>query len=117
MRTAVMAWRNLWRYGRRTAATIAAMALGLAAMIVWTSLSQGFLRDLEAKIVEVEVGDVQVYPAGYRDSPSIFDRIDRERGVTFLFSTHDPRVTDRASRIVRLVDGRVDSEERRHAGA
>ena len=76
MRTAVMAWRNLWRYGRRTAATIAAMALGLAAMIVWTSLSQGFLRDLEAKIVEVEVGDVQVYPAGYRDSPSIFDRID-----------------------------------------
>ncbi len=48
---------------------------------------------------------------------SLMETLNRERGVTFLFSTHDPRVTDRASRVVRLVDGRVDSEERRHAGA
>ena len=70
-----MAWRNLWRYGRRTFMTIAAMTLALVTLIVWTSLVQGFLRDLETTIVEVEVGDVQVYPADYRDSPSIFNRI------------------------------------------
>jgi putative ABC transport system ATP-binding protein len=28
-------------------------------------------------------------------------------GLTFLFSTHDPRLLDRADRIVRLCDGRV----------
>lgn len=28
-------------------------------------------------------------------------------GITFLFSTHDQRLLDRASRIVRLCDGRV----------
>jgi putative ABC transport system ATP-binding protein len=28
-------------------------------------------------------------------------------GLTFLFSTHDQRLLDRADRIVRLCDGRV----------
>ena len=37
----------------------------------------------------------------------------RERQITFVFSTHDPRVMARARRIVRLVDGRVDSDEAR----
>ena len=40
-------------------------------------------------------------------------RMNRERGVTFLFSTHDPRVMAHARRIVRLVDGRIASDERR----
>ena len=41
----------------------------------------------------------------------IMEEQNRERNVTFLFSTHDPRVMDRARRIVRLVDGRVESDE------
>lgn len=73
---AAMAWRNLWRYGRRTLTTIAAMTLALVTLIVWTSFVQGFLRDLETTIVEVEIGDMQVYPPDYRTEPSIFDRID-----------------------------------------
>jgi putative ABC transport system ATP-binding protein len=40
----------------------------------------------------------------------IMEEQNRERNVTFLFSTHDPRVMDRARRIVRLVDGRVESD-------
>jgi putative ABC transport system ATP-binding protein len=39
-------------------------------------------------------------------------RMNEERGVTFLFSTHDKRVMDRARRIVHLVDGRIESDER-----
>lgn len=38
-------------------------------------------------------------------------------GATFLFSTHDPRVMDRAKRIVKLRDGRVESDERTDGGA
>jgi putative ABC transport system ATP-binding protein len=38
----------------------------------------------------------------------IMQKLNRERGVTFLFSTHDPRVMNRASRIIRIVDGRVE---------
>ena len=41
----------------------------------------------------------------------LMEQLNRERGVTFLFSTHDPRVMERARRIVRIVDGRVASDE------
>jgi putative ABC transport system ATP-binding protein len=41
----------------------------------------------------------------------IMERLNRERGVTFIFSTHDPRVMERARRVVRLVDGKVESDE------
>jgi putative ABC transport system ATP-binding protein len=40
----------------------------------------------------------------------IMERLNRERGVTFLFSTHDTRVMDRARRIVRIVDGKVETD-------
>jgi putative ABC transport system ATP-binding protein len=43
----------------------------------------------------------------------IMQQLNRDRGVTFIFSTHDPRVMDRARRLVRLVDGQVDSDENR----
>ena len=42
---------------------------------------------------------------------SLMEALNRDRGVTFLFSTHDPRVVERVKRVVRLVDGRVDSDE------
>jgi putative ABC transport system ATP-binding protein len=40
----------------------------------------------------------------------IMERLNRDHGITFLFSTHDPRVMARARRIVRIVDGTVESE-------
>ena len=33
--------------------------------------------------------------------------------ATFVFATHDPQVMGRARRLIRLVDGRIDSDERR----
>jgi putative ABC transport system permease protein len=77
MRLLVMAWRNLWRYRRRTAVTIAAMTLALLSMVLYTALVEGYLRDLEHNIVDIELGDVQVFAPGYRDNPSLYSRIDR----------------------------------------
>jgi putative ABC transport system ATP-binding protein len=37
-----------------------------------------------------------------------------KHGTTFIFSTHDPLVMEHASRLVRLRDGRVESDERRN---
>jgi len=39
--------------------------------------------------------------------------LNREDGVTFLFSTHDPLVMDAARRVVRLHDGRVVDDDRK----
>jgi putative ABC transport system ATP-binding protein len=39
--------------------------------------------------------------------------LNRKTGMTFLFSTHDPMVRERADRVITLKDGRVDKDERR----
>lgn len=33
--------------------------------------------------------------------------LNREQGITFLFSTHDPRLLERVDRVVRLEDGQI----------
>ena len=39
--------------------------------------------------------------------------LNRDRGTTFLFSTHDPQVMEAARRVVRLRDGRVVEDVRK----
>ncbi len=39
--------------------------------------------------------------------------LNQRTGITFLFSTHDPMVIDRARRLVTLRDGRIASDETR----
>lgn len=41
----------------------------------------------------------------------IMARLNREENITFVFSTHDQRVIDRARRVVTLVDGKIESDE------
>ena len=39
-------------------------------------------------------------------------RLNTEFGVTFVFATHDPKVMEAASRVVRLVDGEIAEDTR-----
>ena len=39
--------------------------------------------------------------------------LNQELGVTFVFATHDARVMERSRRLVRMVDGSIDSDETR----
>jgi len=39
--------------------------------------------------------------------------LNQELGVTFVFATHDSRVMERSRRLVRMVDGAIDSDETR----
>ncbi|MFQ5446875.1 MAG: ABC transporter ATP-binding protein [Saprospiraceae bacterium] len=40
----------------------------------------------------------------------IMEKLNKEEQITFVFSTHDQRVIDRARRVVTLVDGQVASD-------
>ena len=42
-------------------------------------------------------------------------RLNEDKGITFVFSTHDPMVVERARRVIRLRDGQVEADERRNA--
>ncbi len=44
----------------------------------------------------------------------IMHTLSHEEKTTFIFSTHDPRVMDRAERIITLQDGKIVSDERHH---
>lgn len=44
----------------------------------------------------------------------IMEELNREEGITFIFSTHDARVVKKARRVITLEDGKVISDERKN---
>lgn len=44
------------------------------------------------------------------DLLSIMDELNQQEGVTFIFSTHDQRVVDRARRIIEFQDGKIKTD-------
>lgn len=61
-------------------------------------------------------------PTGNLDSASgaqvveLLERLHRDQGMTLLVVTHDPDLGRRATRRIRMVDGRVDRDEKGEAG-
>jgi putative ABC transport system ATP-binding protein len=43
----------------------------------------------------------------------IMSKLNRDSGMTFIFSTHDQRVVDRARRVITLVDGKIFTDVRK----
>ena len=43
---------------------------------------------------------------------NLMERLNREKNITFLFSTHDERVINRARRLIRLKDGELASDQK-----
>jgi putative ABC transport system ATP-binding protein len=48
-----------------------------------------------------------------REIMDLIVKLNRERGITVLMVTHEPDMAAYAKRVVRFVDGRVDSDERK----
>lgn len=70
-----LAWRNLWRNHRRTLIMLAAITLGVWAMIFMTALMRGMVSQMVADGISALPGHVQVHHPGYRDDPSIANLI------------------------------------------
>jgi putative ABC transport system ATP-binding protein len=43
----------------------------------------------------------------------LMKKLNQERSMTFVFATHDPKVMEAASRVVRLVDGKITEDIRK----
>jgi len=58
-------------------------------------------------------------PTANLDSTSTAELLDlmlelnKQQQITFLFSTHDQRVMDRAGRVITMVDGKISTDEQR----
>ena len=71
----LLAWRNLWRNRRRTLIMLAAIGVGVWAMIFMTALTQGMVNDMVEDGISALPGHVQVHHPAYRDDPNITNLI------------------------------------------
>ena len=67
----LLAWRNLWRNHRRTLIMLAAITVGVWAMIFMTALMRGMVDDMLLNGIRSLPGEVQIHNPAYRDDPSI----------------------------------------------
>ncbi|MCG6937636.1 MAG: ABC transporter permease [Gammaproteobacteria bacterium] len=70
-----LAWRNLWRNHRRTVIMLAAITVGVWAMIFMTALMRGMVDDMLHNGIRNLPGEVQIHNRAYRDDPSINNSI------------------------------------------
>ncbi len=104
---AVLAWRNLWRNYRRTLIMLAAIVVGVWAMILFSAMMRGMLDEMVAGGLRVLPGEAQIHHSGYRDDPSVANSMDAPAGA--LRNTLDsPPIQAWTSRV--KVPGMVVSE-------
>ena len=66
-----LAWRNLWRNHRRTAIMLAAISVGVWAMIFMSALMRGMVDDMLRRGIDQLPGHVQIHNPQFLDDPSI----------------------------------------------
>ncbi len=85
---------------------MAAMGLALLVMILYSGLIEGYLEGMERNVLDLEVGDLQIFAQEYRVDPSIYTKIDDPQT---LLDRLDEAGFDAASRL--LTFGLVAADE------
>lgn len=62
-----MAWRNVWRHGRRTIIVLIATTLGLALLLFFDGLFGGSEQAIFGNAVKLQGGNVLIHAPGYRE--------------------------------------------------
>jgi putative ABC transport system permease protein len=96
-----VAVRNVFRNRRRSLFTLSSIVVGLAVVLVITSVSNAFYRFSIENAVNVKVGALQIHKTGYLSNVSL-------NPLTFNFD-YSPELLDRIERIkgVKAAGGRI----------
>lgn len=70
-------WRNLWRNGRRTLITVAAVSFNTMVLITTFSLMDGLLDQTVRNATQLMTGEAQLHAPGYLLDHSLYKRIDK----------------------------------------
>ena len=70
-----LSWRNLWRNHRRTLIMLAAISVGVWAMIFMTALMRGMVDDMLHQGISNLPGHIQIHHPAFRDDPSVVNSI------------------------------------------
>ena len=66
-----MAWRNVWRYRRRSLLTVLTIALGLAFNILMRAIGDGFHEQMVDNSVRAGIGHIEIHRSGYQHDPGL----------------------------------------------
>ena len=63
-----IAWRNLFRYKRRTILTGSLISIGVILMVVFSGIGRTFTGQVIGLLTNANIGDLQIHSAGYIES-------------------------------------------------
>lgn len=85
-----LAWRNLWRQGRRSLISLLAVALVVLFAVVMYGFGGAMTNGIYADLTR-EVGNAQIHSAGYRDARNFGDSLLEDvAGVRAVVAQHAP---------------------------
>ena len=93
-----LAWRNLWRNYRRTLIMLAAIVVGVWAMIFMTALMRGMVDEMVKDGISAIPGHIQIHNPAFRDDPTIANVIEPPSGE-LLEVLYRPEVVAWATRV------------------
>lgn len=76
-----LAWRNLWRNHRRTLVMLAAIALGVWAMIFLTAMMRGMIDQMVQNGLATLPGQAQIHHPDFVRDPSVVNRFAEPEGA------------------------------------
>lgn len=68
----ILAWRNLWRYPRRTIIILLAVSLGVWSMLGMSSFLRGMMEQQMNNAIRNLVAHIQIHAPNYLDDPIIY---------------------------------------------
>jgi len=72
------------------------------------SIARALVKDPEFVLADEPTANLDSETG--RNIVNLMKRLNEEKGVTFVFSTHDPVITELARRIIKLRDGTIEKE-------
>ncbi len=95
-----LAWRNMWRNGRRTLIASVAIVLGLILLIFMDALIRGSDQAIYGNAVRLYGGNVQVHAPGFRDRAKRLPLLPLENGnIVIQKVVEKPNVINASKRI------------------
>ncbi len=72
-----LGWRNLWLHPLRTILTVAALAIGIAALTFLSAMDDGWMQQIKTNFALTVTGHIQIHAAGFEQSRKLADRIEK----------------------------------------
>lgn len=76
-----IAWRNLWRNPRRTAITVAAIALGYVMLLLFACLLEGIRQQMIDNATRLLLSHMQIHAPDYYPDRSIYQTLEGQDGT------------------------------------